>query len=77
MPIKSFYLELLAIEFLDQCAWRNEDYFYYDWISRDFFMWMITNANTHLKALDLDVSLKAMSDSAHRFEILRDRFRQV
>lgn len=29
------------------------------------------------KALDLDVSIKAMSDSAHRFEILRDRFRQA
>lgn len=29
------------------------------------------------KALELDVSLKAMSDSAHRFEILRDRFRQA
>lgn len=50
VPIKSFYLELLAIEFLDQCNWRNNDYFYYDWISRDFFKWMITKANTHLWA---------------------------
>lgn len=25
VPIKSFYLELLAIEFLDQCDWRNKD----------------------------------------------------
>ena len=29
------------------------------------------------KALDLDVSIKAMSDAAHRFENLRDRFRQA
>lgn len=29
------------------------------------------------KALDLDVSIKTMSDSAHRFELLRDRFRQT
>ena len=29
------------------------------------------------KALDLDVSIKAMADSAHRFEGLRDRFRQA
>jgi len=50
VPIKSFYLELLAIQFLDQCEWRNNDYFYYDWISRDFFKWMITKANTHLCA---------------------------
>lgn len=50
VPIKSFYLEILAIEFMDQCNWRNQDYFYYDWISRDFFKWMITKANTHLWA---------------------------
>ncbi|WP_155710257.1 SMODS domain-containing nucleotidyltransferase [Burkholderia stagnalis] len=50
VPVKSFYLELLAIEFLDQCPWRNQDYFYYDWISRDFFKWMITKANTYLWA---------------------------
>ncbi|MBB5456683.1 SMODS domain-containing nucleotidyltransferase [Paraburkholderia sp. Cpub6] len=50
VPIKSFYLELLAIEFLDQCDWRHSDYFYYDWISRDFFKWMITKANTYLWA---------------------------
>lgn len=50
VPIKSFYLELLAIEFLDQSEWRNTDYFYYDWISRDFFKWLITKANTHLWA---------------------------
>ena len=29
------------------------------------------------KALDLDVNIKAMSDAAHRFEVLRDRFRQT
>ncbi len=50
VPIKSFYLELLAIEFMDQCAWRNNGYFFYDWISRDFFSWMTTKANTYLFA---------------------------
>ncbi|MFY9330039.1 MAG: hypothetical protein WAO76_18775 [Georgfuchsia sp.] len=29
------------------------------------------------KALNLDVSIKAISDSAHRFGVLRDRFRQA
>ena len=50
VPIKSFYLELLAIEFLDQCAWRHQDHFYYDWICRDFFEWMVKKANTYLVA---------------------------
>lgn len=29
------------------------------------------------KALDLDISLKTISDSANRFKVLQDRFRQV
>lgn len=71
VPIKSFYLELLAIEFLDQCAWRMNGYFYYDWISRDFFQWMITKANTHLWApgtyemLWLGDAWKSRAESAH------------
>ncbi|MDH1180098.1 hypothetical protein N5C72_18590 [Achromobacter mucicolens] len=50
VPIKSFYLELLAIDFLDQCAWRHQGYFYYDWICRDFFQWMISRANSFVIA---------------------------
>lgn len=50
VPIKSFYLELLAIEFMDQCDWRLHGYFFYDWISRDFFKWMVTKANTFVWA---------------------------
>jgi hypothetical protein len=71
VPIKSFYLELLAIEFLDQCEWRNTDYFYYDWISRDFFKWLITKANTHLWApgtyelLWLGEAWKSRAESAY------------
>jgi Second Messenger Oligonucleotide or Dinucleotide Synthetase domain len=71
VPIKSFYLELLAIEFLDQCEWRNNDYFYYDWISRDFFKWLITKANTHLWApgtyemLWLGEAWKSRAESAY------------
>jgi hypothetical protein len=48
VPIKSFHLELLAIEFLDQSPWRNNGYFYYDWIVRDFFSFMVSRANTVL-----------------------------
>lgn len=50
VPIKSFYLELLAIEFLDQSAWRNNDYLYYDWICRDFFQWMIGRVGSFVLA---------------------------
>lgn len=71
VPIKSFFLELLAVEFLDQCKWKNNDYFYYDWISRDFFEWMITKANTYLYApgtyelLWLGEAWKSRAETAH------------
>jgi hypothetical protein len=41
VPIKSFHLELLATEFLDQWPNKDQGYFYYDWMCRDFFQWMI------------------------------------
>lgn len=32
---------------------------------------------TIFKALELDISLKTIADSAHRFKVLQDRFRQA
>ena len=31
-PLKSFCVELVAAEFLQQCPWRKRTYFWYDWI---------------------------------------------
>ena len=45
VPIKSFGIELVAANFLQQSPWRHEDYFYYDWITRDFFAYLYRNAN--------------------------------
>lgn len=50
VPIKSFYLELLAVEFLDQWAYRLQSYYFYDWMCRDFFAWMTGKANSFLNA---------------------------
>lgn len=44
VSIKSFALELLAIEFLEKWAYRHQSVFYYDWMCRDFFKWLITRA---------------------------------
>lgn len=49
VPIKSFYLELLATDFLNQWQYRDQSYFYYDWMCRDFFQWMVKKANTCLR----------------------------
>lgn len=45
VPLKSFYIELLAADFLKTSEWRKQDYFYYDWIMRDFFKYLKTKAN--------------------------------
>ncbi len=50
VPLKSFYLELLAIDFFDQWAYKDRGYFYYDWMCRDFFAWLITKANSFVIA---------------------------
>ncbi|KVO25188.1 hypothetical protein WJ73_27350 [Burkholderia ubonensis] len=45
VPIKSFHLELLAAEFIAQSQWRLYDWFYFDWIVRDFFAFLYRRAN--------------------------------
>jgi hypothetical protein len=46
VPIKSFQLELLAADFLGQSPWRLKDFFWFDWISRDFFAYLYHRANS-------------------------------
>ncbi len=40
VPLKSFWLELLAIEFLENWEYRAKSELYYDWMMRDFFKWL-------------------------------------
>ncbi len=46
VPIKSFQIELLAADFLSNSHWRNWDFFWFDWITRDFFAFLYYRANT-------------------------------
>jgi hypothetical protein len=48
VEIKSFQLELLAAAFIAQCPWRLYDYFWFDWITRDFFAYFYHRANTYV-----------------------------
>lgn len=45
VPIKSFQLELLATDFLARSPWRYRDFFWFDWITRDFFADLYHHAN--------------------------------
>ena len=46
VDIKSFHLELLATEFLTSSPWRLKDWFWFDWIIRDFFAFLYQRANS-------------------------------
>jgi hypothetical protein len=48
VPIKSFQLELVAANFIEQSPWRRYDYFWYDWLLRDFFAFLRAHANRYL-----------------------------
>jgi hypothetical protein len=48
VPIKSFQLELVAAEFLAQSPWRQHNYFWFDWITRDFFIYLYLKASTSI-----------------------------
>lgn len=71
VPIKSFYLELLATGFLDQWKYRDKGIFFYDWMCRDFFEWMIPKANSYLfapgtyEAMHVGDNWKSRAESAY------------
>ena len=48
VPIKSFWLELLAIEFLEQWKFKLESAFYHDWMTRDFFSYLVAKRHSHV-----------------------------
>jgi len=45
IEMKSISLEVLATIFVQQWQWRNQTVFYYDWMMRDFFQFMLPYAN--------------------------------
>lgn len=48
VPLRSFCLELLAIDFVAQWQYRGQSRVYYDWMVRDFFVWVIGKASTYV-----------------------------
>ena len=49
VPMKSFWIELVATDFLQQSPWGKNGYFYYDWIMRDFFAYLYNRANQYIR----------------------------
>lgn len=71
VPIKSFQLELLAAEFISNSPWRLHDFFWFDWIARDFFAYLYHRANTSvivpgtLETINLGNDWQSRAESAY------------
>jgi hypothetical protein len=50
VPLKSFQLELLSVKFLDQWASAGKGSTYYDWMTRDFFAYLLKQSYVTLYA---------------------------
>ncbi len=46
VPLKSYQLEALAVEFVDGWSNKGNDLFWYDWLVRDFFAFLCTKSNS-------------------------------
>lgn len=46
VPIKSFQIELIAAEFIQQSPWRLQSFSWFDWIVRDFFASLYSRRNS-------------------------------
>lgn len=71
VPLKSFHIELLVSEFIQQSPWRLNGYYYYDWLIRDFFRFLQGKENGYLWApgtselISLGNAWKSRCDSAY------------
>jgi hypothetical protein len=50
VPLRSFYIELLAIGFLGQWPHAGNSKTYYDWMCRDFFKYILERENSNVYA---------------------------
>ena len=47
LPLKSFVLELLSIDFLTTYQYATNSSMYYDWMVRDFLAWLLAKSAWH------------------------------
>lgn len=70
VPMKSFWLELIAIDFLSWWQYRENGTTFYDWMVRDFFSHLVGKANSCLSVpgtgelMWIGDSWKSKADSA-------------
>jgi hypothetical protein len=71
VPLKSFVLELLSIEFIASWPYRGKSSTYYDWMVRDFFAFLTNKTGSYVfvpgifEIVWLGNEWKSRADSAH------------
>ena len=73
VPLKSFWIELLAISFIAGWEHRGKTSVYYDWMVRDFFKYVIDKANSYVTVPGTYELIWLGSDWKSRAESARDR----
>ncbi|MGY4176781.1 hypothetical protein ACVIHH_002072 [Bradyrhizobium sp. USDA 4518] len=71
VPLKSFMIERLAQDFLLTWKWHDRGLFFYDWMVRDFFDYLIKQANSYLimpggETVHLGADWLSRAQTAHR-----------
>jgi Second Messenger Oligonucleotide or Dinucleotide Synthetase domain len=70
VPLKSFFIELLAIEFLAYYQHKDKSTTYYDWITRDFLHYLVDHAQASVMVpgtfefINLGSAWKSKAESA-------------
>lgn len=50
VPLKSFWIELISVSFLNQWEYAGKSKTYYDWMVRDFFEYLVSQSSTYIYA---------------------------
>lgn len=77
VPLKSFYIELLAISFLNTWGNRGKSKEWYDYMCRDFFQYIYGKQNTYLYAPGTGESLYLGSAWASRADTALGRAKKA
>jgi len=71
VPLKSFFIELVAVEFLKSWSYAGKSSVYYDWMVRDFFKSLIERAGGYvfvpgtLEVISLGNEWKSRAETAY------------
>jgi hypothetical protein len=72
VPIKSFWLEILAKNFLQQWEHAGKSKTYYDWMTRDFFIYLVNQFSSYIYAPGTYESIYLGSTWKSKAETARD-----